>query len=100
MPKYLIERDAPGLGDLSERDLQAMALKSNRVLEELGNGIQWQHSYVTDDKLCCVYISPNEELIRTHAERGSFPLTRINRISSMMDPTTAEGTEARDGVTA
>lgn len=100
MPKYLIERDAPGLGGLSQRDLQAMALKSNRVLGEVGGGIQWQHSYVTDDKLCCVYISPNEDLIRAHAERGAFPLTRINRIQSMMDPTTAEAAEAANGVSA
>ena len=90
MPRYLIERDAPGIGSLSQRDLQAMALKSNRVLEELGPNIQWQHSYVSDDQLCCVYISPNEELIYDHARKGDFPINRVTRIKTMIDPTTAE----------
>lgn len=94
MPKYLIERKAPGVGSLSARDLQAMSLKSNRVLEELGPKIQWQHSYVSDDQLCCVYIAENEEMIREHARRGNFPVTRITQVNGMIDPTTAEG----DGV--
>ena len=91
MPKYLIERDVPGLGGLSERDLQAMALKSNRVLNELGADIQWQHSYVSNDKLYCVYIAPDESLIREHARRGEFPLTEIYPVNSLIDPTTGEG---------
>lgn len=90
MPKYLIERKAPGIGSLSDRDLQALSLKSNRVLEELGPKIQWQHSFVSDDQLCCVYISANEDLIQEHARRGEFPLTRIIEIKSVIDPTTAE----------
>lgn len=90
MPKYLIERDVPGLGQFSERDLQALALKSVRVLHGLGPEIQWLHSYVSDDKLCCVYIAPDEALIREHAEQGGFPCNRINEVKTMIDPTTAE----------
>lgn len=90
MPKFLIERHVPGVGSLSERDFQAMAIKSNRVLEELGPSIQWQQSYVTDDALCCVYIAPNEEMIREHGRRGEFPVTRILRIQTMIDPSTGE----------
>lgn len=90
MPKYLIEREAPGIGSLSARDLQAMSLKSNRVLEELDPRIQWQHSYVSEDLLCCVYISPDEDLIHEHARRGEFPVSKIMRITQMIDPTTAE----------
>lgn len=90
MPKYLIERDIPGMGKLSKRDLQAIALKSNRVLHELGPDIHWQHSYISDNKLFCVYIAPDETLIREHAKRGEFPVTEIYPIGSMMDPTTGE----------
>jgi len=90
MPKYLIERQASGIGNLSERGLQALSLKSNRVLEEMGPKIQWLHSFVSDDQLCCVYISPNEDMIRDHAERGQFPLTRITEVKTIIDPTTAE----------
>ena len=91
MPKFVIERDVPGLGNLSQRDLQAMAIKSNRVLDELGPRIQWLHSYVTGDKLFCVYIAPNAELIAEHAKRGSFPVNNIVEVTTMIDPTTAEG---------
>lgn len=94
MPKYLIERDVPGLGQFSERDLQALSLKSVRVLHGLGPEIQWLHSYVSDDKLCCVYIAPDETLIREHAERGAFPLNQINEVKTLIDPTTAEPTAA------
>lgn len=90
MPKYLIERDVPGLGDLSERDLQALALKSNRVLSELGTDIHWQHSYVSDDKLYCVYIAPDESLIHEHAKRGEFPLKKVYPVKTLIDPSTAE----------
>ncbi len=89
MPKYLIERDVPGIGDLQERDLQAMALKSNRVLSEMSD-IQWQESYVSDEKLYCVYIADNESLVREHAEKGEFPLNKIYPVHKMMDPTTGE----------
>lgn len=95
MPKYLIQRDAPGIGTLSERELQALSLKSNRVLEQLGPGIQWLHSFVSDDQLCCVYISQNEDLIREHAQRGEFPLTRITQVKTMIDPTTADVTTSQ-----
>ncbi len=90
MPKYLIERDVPGLGKLSTRDLQAMAIKSNRVLEEQGPDIQWQHSYVSDDKLYCVYISKDESLIHEHAKRGEFPIKKVYPVKTLMDPTTGE----------
>lgn len=93
MPKYLIERDVPGLGALSARDYQTMALKSNRVLHDLGPDVQWQHSYVTGDKLYCVYIAPDEALIREHGRRGAFPITRILEVKTLMDPTTAETQE-------
>ncbi len=90
MPKYLIEREIPGAGALTERDLKAISQKSCRVLEQLGSQVQWQQSYVTGNKLYCVYISPNEQLIREHAERGGFPANSIAQISTIIDPTTAE----------
>lgn len=90
MPKYLIERDVPGLGKLTDRDLQAMTLKSNRVLSDLGTDVQWQHSYVSDDKLYCVYIAKNKSLVRQHAERGEFPITEIYNVKTIIDPTTGE----------
>lgn len=89
MPKYLIERDVPGIGKSSGRDLKALSIKSNKVLSEM-ESIQWQESYVSGDKLHCVYIADNEDLIREHAKRGGFPVTNIYQISSMMDPTTSE----------
>jgi hypothetical protein len=90
MPKYLIERDIPGAADLSERDLIAIAKKSRRVLERMGPQIQWVHSYVTGDRIVCVYIAPNEEMIREHGRQGEFPVTKISVIGSIIDPATAE----------
>lgn len=91
MPKYVIERLIPGAGALSAADLQAVSQKSCGVLRDLGPSIQWQHSYVTDDKLYCVYIAPNEALIREHARLGGFPADNIARVRRVIDPTTAEG---------
>ena len=90
MPKYVIERDIPGVGGSSEQDLQGVSRKSCNVLEELGPKIQWLQSYVTDDKIYCVYIADNEELIREHARRGGFPANRISRVRSVIDPSTSE----------
>jgi hypothetical protein len=90
MPKYVIERDLPGAGALPADKLQGISQKSRAVLEELGPKIQWLESYVTADKLYCVYIAPNEELIREHARRGGFPAGTIAEVKTMIDPTTAE----------
>ncbi len=91
MPKYVIERNMPGVGKLSAEELQAASQKSCSVLENLGPRIQWLHSYVTDDKIYCVYIAPDEEMIREHAERGGFPANRITEVKTVIDPTTGEG---------
>ena len=91
MPKYVIEREIPGAGKLSQEELQAASQKSCGVLKQLGPQIQWVQSYVTDDKLYCVYIAPNEEMVREHAEQGGFPANRISEVRSVIDPTTAEG---------
>ena len=90
MPKYVIERDIPGVGRLSQPDLEAVSRKSCSVLRDLGPQIQWVQSYVTDDKIYCVYIAPNEEMVREHATQGGFPVNRISEVKSIMDPTTAE----------
>ncbi len=90
MPKYVIERDIPGVGDSSADALQAIAETSCNVLRELGPSIQWVQSYVTGDKIYCVYIAPNEEMIREHASRGGFPANRISEVKTIIDPTTAE----------
>ena len=90
MPKFVIEREIPEAGKLSERDLKAISQKSCRVLSQLGPQIQWVQSYVTGDKLYCVYIAPNEELIREHARQGGFPANRVSQVTSIIDPTTAE----------
>jgi hypothetical protein len=90
MPRYLIEREIAGAGTLSPNDLQAIAQKSCGVLEKLGPQIQWVQSYVTDDKITCVYISPNEELVREHARQGGFPADRVMKVATIIDPTTAE----------
>jgi len=90
MPKYIIERDIPGAGELAYRELQNISEKSCGVLCELGPKIQWVESYVTDDKVYCIYIAPNEEMIREHAEKGGFPANRISQIRTVIDPTTAE----------
>ena len=90
MPKFIIERDIPGLGKLTDAQMRETARKSVGVLRELGPEIQWLHSYVTGDKLYCVYIAPNEEVIREHAKRGGFPATRISAVRRLIDPTTSE----------
>lgn len=90
MPKYVIERDIPGAGRLSPGELQRISQTSCGVLKQMGPQIQWLHSYVTDDKVYCVYIAPGEEAIREHAQRGGFPANRISRIRTVIDPTTAE----------
>jgi Protein of unknown function (DUF4242) len=90
MPKFVIEREVPGVGALKPEEVQALSQKSCGVLRELGPQVQWLHSYVTDDKIYCVYIAPNEEAVRQHAAMGGFPANRISRIRSTIDPTTAE----------
>jgi cell division inhibitor SulA len=90
MPRYVIERDIPGAGNLSPQELHAISQKSCDVLQSLGPQIQWQHSYVTADKVYCVYIAPNEELVREHARQGGFPATRVSEVSTIIDPLTAE----------
>ncbi len=90
MPKYVIEREIPGAGKLSVQELKAISQKSCGVLQKLGPQIQWVHSYVTGDKIYCVYIAPNEEMIREHARQGGFPANRVSEIKRMIDPTTAE----------
>ncbi|MFJ3369590.1 DUF4242 domain-containing protein [Pseudomonas sp. NPDC086251] len=89
MPKFVIEREIPGAGTLSERDLKAASQKSCRTLRDLPE-VQWQQSYVTGDKLYCVYIAPNEELIKEHARLSGFPANRISQVTAIIDPTTAE----------
>ena len=93
MPKYVIERTVPGAGQMDGAALAAIATKSNEVLRDLGPDVQWVHSYVTDDKITCVYIAPSAELIREHARLGGFPADRILEIATTIDPTTAESNE-------
>ena len=90
MPKYIIEREIPNAGKLSADELQGVAQKSCSVLRNLGPQIQWVESFVTDNKVYCVYISPNEEMIRKHAQEGGFPANKISEIRRMIDPTTSE----------
>jgi hypothetical protein len=90
MPKYVIERDLPGAGKLTPDQLTAVSQTSCGVLHKLGSEIQWLHSYVTDDKIYCVYIAPNEEMVREHARQGGFPANRISQVRTTIDPTTAE----------
>ena len=90
MPKFVIEREIPGVGALSPAELQAISQKSCSVLQNLGPQIQWLHSYVTGDKIYCVYIAPDEATLREHAERGGFPANRVSRVARIIDPTTAE----------
>ena len=89
MPKFIIEREIPGAGKLSPKDLQGISQKSCSVLRNLGPQIQWVESYVTDDKIYCVYIAPNEEMVREHARQGGFPANRVSAIRGMIDPTTS-----------
>src|ERR1700683_5026310 len=90
MPKFVIEREIPEAGKFSPQQLQAISQKSCGVLREMGPGIQWVQSYVTDDKIYCVYVAPDKETVRKHAEQGGFPANRISQIRSVIDPTTAE----------
>lgn len=90
MPKYVIERELPGAGKLSPQEFQAISQKSCDVLREMGPEIQWQHSYVADDKIYCVYIAPDEAAIREHAKQGGFPANRISQVRTVIDPTTAD----------
>ncbi len=90
MPKFVIEREIPGAGKLSPQELQAISQRSCSVLKGMGPQIQWVHSYVTDDKIYCVYIAPNEEAVREHAKQGGFPANKVSRVRSVVDPTTAE----------
>lgn len=90
MPKFVIEREIPGAGDLSPEQLHTISQTSCGVLRNMGPSIQWIHSYVTGDKIYCVYIAPNEEMIREHAAQGGFPANRVSEIKSIIDPTTAE----------
>jgi len=90
MPKYVIERDIPGAGKLTESELQGISAKSCGVLQKLGPSIQWVQSYVTDDKIYCVYIAPNADMVREHAKLGGFPANRVSEVREMIDPTTAE----------
>jgi hypothetical protein len=90
MPKYIIERDIPNAGALTAQDLQGISQKSCGVLNSMGTKIQWVESYVTDDKVYCVYIAPDEATVKAHAEQGGFPANRISQVRTMIDPTTAE----------
>jgi hypothetical protein len=89
MKKFVIEREIPGAGSLSAEQLQGISQKSCSVLKEMGPQVQWVESYVTDDKIYCVYLAANEELVREHAKRGGFPANRISQVRTMIDPTTA-----------
>ncbi|WNO09973.1 DUF4242 domain-containing protein [Teredinibacter sp. KSP-S5-2] len=90
MPKYVIERELENAGKLSSADLQSISKKSCDVLEELGPKIQWVESYITDNKIYCVYIAPDEDIVRKHAEMGEFPVSAVNQVKAVIDPTTAE----------
>jgi uncharacterized protein DUF4242 len=90
MPKYLIERELPGAGNLSQEQLRGISQKSCSVLNSLGPQIQWIQSYVTGDKIYCVYRAPNEDMVREHAKQGGFPANKISEITTVIDPTTAE----------
>ncbi len=90
MPKFVIEREIAGVGELTAQELQGISQKSCGVLRDMGPQIQWVESYVTDDKIYCVYVAPDEAAVRQHAEQGGFPANRISRVRSVIDPTTAE----------
>lgn len=91
MPKFVIERELPGAGKLSGAELQGISQHSCGVLQSMGPTIQWVESYVTDDKIYCIYIAPSEDAVREHAEKGGFPANRVSEIRTVIDPTTAEG---------
>lgn len=90
MPKYVIERDLAGAGALSPHELRAISQKSCGVLNEMGPQIQWVQSYVTDDRIYCVYVAPNEAMVREHAVKGGFPANRVSAVRAVIDPTTSE----------
>ena len=90
MPKYVIEREIPDAGKLSASELQAISQKSCGVLNQMGSQIQWVQSYVTDDKVYCVYIAPNEQMVREHARQGEFSANKVSEVKTIIDPTTAE----------
>ncbi len=90
MPKFVIEREIPGAGNLSDAEVQGISSKSCEVLHKLGPEIQWVESFVTDDKIYCIYIAPNEEMIKKHAEEGGFPANRISAVKRIINPTSAE----------
>jgi Nickel responsive protein SCO4226-like len=90
MPKYVIEREIPGAGNIPPDQLQAISQKSCGVLKNLGPQIQWVQSYVTGDKIYCIYIAPNEEMVREHAKQGGFPANKVSEVKTIIDPTTAE----------
>jgi cell division inhibitor SulA len=90
MPKYVIEREIPGAGNLTSQELQAISQKSCGVLRNLGPQVQWIHSYVTQDKIYCVYIAPDENAVREHARQGGFPANKVSQVRGVIDPTTAE----------
>ena len=90
MPKFVIEREIPGAGKLAKPELQAISQKSCGVLQSMGPQIQWVQSYVTDDKVYCVYVAPNADMIREHAKKGGFPANVVSRVRTIIDPTTAE----------
>ena len=91
MPKYIIERELPGAGELGDEQIQGISQKSCQVLGDLGPQIQWVESFVTDDKIYCVYIAPSEEMISEHAKQGGFPANKISKVRRIIDPTSAEG---------
>ncbi len=90
MPRFVIEREIPGAGRLSPQELKAISQTSCGVLSKMGPQIQWVESFVTGDKIYCVYVAPNEEMVREHAKQGGFPANRVSRVHSRIDPTTAE----------
>jgi hypothetical protein len=90
MPKFVIEREVPGAGNMSEAQIREMSQKSANVLKGMGPEIQWLHSYVTGDKIYCVYLAPDEATVREHARRGGFPANRVSAVRRLIDPTTAE----------
>lgn len=90
MPKYIIEREIPGAGSLTQQELQVISQKSCGILNKMGPRVQWLESYVTEDKVYCIYIAPDEAASRAHAEQGDFPANRVSQIKSVIDPTTAE----------
>ena len=96
MPKFVIEREIPGAGKLTAEQLKSISQTSCSVLSNMGPQIQWVHSYVTGDKIYCVYIAPNEEMVREHAKQGGFPANTISKVEEIIDPTTAESVNERE----